>query len=116
MHDWSAIAAIAQLGELQTEDPKVAGSIPGLGTCLPQSFCRPFCFLIVLSVLLYVCLTVSIFLSLYLSLCVSLSLCVISVGPLRSVISLDLIFCCAPTHEHVALPGHAFVCHRTHLE
>ena len=36
-HDYAldvhAIAAIAQLGERQTEDLKVPGSIPGLGTC-----------------------------------------------------------------------------------
>ena len=29
---WTADAAIAQLGERQTEDLKVPGSIPGLGT------------------------------------------------------------------------------------
>ena len=29
----SALAAIAQLGERQTEDLKVPGSIPGLGIC-----------------------------------------------------------------------------------
>ena len=49
--DGDAIAAIAQLGERQTEDLKVPGSIPGLGTCLPPSFSRPFCFFIFLSVL-----------------------------------------------------------------
>ena len=30
-------AAIAQLGERQTEDLKVPGSIPGLGMCLMQA-------------------------------------------------------------------------------
>ena len=31
------MAAIAQLGEPQTEDLKVPGSIPGLGTCFTRS-------------------------------------------------------------------------------
>ena len=31
------MAAIAQLGERQTEDLKVPGSIPGLGTCCTRS-------------------------------------------------------------------------------
>ena len=31
-------AAIAQLGERQTEDLKVPGSIPGLGTCYMASY------------------------------------------------------------------------------
>ena len=30
----SSAAALAQLGELQTEDLKVPGSIPGLGICM----------------------------------------------------------------------------------
>ena len=39
----SALAAIAQLGERQTEDLKVPGSIPGLGTFLApaSTLCEP---------------------------------------------------------------------------
>ena len=42
MFDWrqpghECIAAIAQLGERQTEALKVPGSIPGLGTCCTRS-------------------------------------------------------------------------------
>ena len=33
-------AAIAQLGERQTEDLKVPGSIPGLGTAFPLLTCK----------------------------------------------------------------------------
>ena len=33
------MAAIAQLGERQTEDVKVPGSIPGLGNGLMHAFC-----------------------------------------------------------------------------
>ena len=36
-----AVAAIAQLGERQTEDLKVPGSIPGLGTCFSYRRGRP---------------------------------------------------------------------------
>ena len=50
MHDRSTIAAIAQVGERQTEDLKVPVSIPGLGTCLPPSFSCPVCFFVFLSV------------------------------------------------------------------
>ena len=76
MHDRSAIAAIAQLGERQTEDLKVPDSFPGLGTCLPPSFSLPFCFFIFLSVCFNVFLIVSIFLYLFLVLFLSLcSLC-----------------------------------------
>ena len=34
-------AVVAQLGERQTEDLKVPGSIPGGGTALPSAFCPP---------------------------------------------------------------------------
>ena len=39
----SAAAAIAQLGERQTEDLKVPGSIPGLGNTLPSGFSLRVC-------------------------------------------------------------------------
>ena len=37
------MAAIAQLGERQTEDLKVPGSIPGLGTCPQPQAGGPYC-------------------------------------------------------------------------
>ena len=37
------VAAIAQLGERQTEDLKVPGSIPGLGMCAFNKLCCLFC-------------------------------------------------------------------------
>ena len=39
-----ARAAIAQLGERQTEDLKVPGSIPGLGTFSLRQSSRQYCF------------------------------------------------------------------------
>ena len=38
MHIFAHMAAIAQLGERQTEDLKVPGSIPGLGSLFPVCF------------------------------------------------------------------------------
>ena len=80
MHDRSAIAAIAQLGERQTEDLKVPGSIPGLGTCLPPSFSRPFCFFIFLSVCFFKFIFDCLYISLSLSLFISVSFSVLSLS------------------------------------